>query len=66
MHLDIFSRKKNGTLAMKNQNVLHRLDARSVQFAWLGPDFSWEKKNVIGLSLRYMIAVQTKVPEPKL
>ena len=44
MHLDIFSRKKNGTLAMKNQNVLHRLDARSVQFAWLGPDFSWEKK----------------------
>ena len=44
MHLDIFSRKKNGTLAMKNQNILHRLDARSVQFAWLGPDFSWEKK----------------------
>lgn len=44
MHLDIFSRKKNGTLAMKNQNILHCLDARSVQFAWSGPDFLEKKK----------------------
>ena len=44
MHLDIFSHKKKGTLAMKNKKILHRLDARSVQFAWLGPVIFFERK----------------------